>query len=133
MTRIKALLVAFTLCAAATALAVPVKPDLQKILKQQEHRPRYFEPARAGWNGSEMKRPEDASPNPVLEAYGPKATTRAIRASLMAAAVPDPKAVVAIAAVILLMRVLRTVQERRNKLALVTSPASALEQERKAA
>jgi len=99
---------------AGAAFAVPVKPDLEKILKQQEHRNRSFEPAQAGWNGPEMQRPQDAAPNAVLEAYGPAATARSIRAALAAAAIPDPKAVVAIGVLILLMRIMRQIQDRRR-------------------
>ena len=127
---------AATLLAAAVSPAVPVKPDLQKILKQQEQRPKYFEPARAGWNGPEMQRAEDAAPNSVLEAYGPKATARAIRAGLLAAAIPDPKAVVAIAAVILLMRLLKQVQEKKRRVTPLLPMATNSEhfkQEQKAA
>ncbi|HVZ15830.1 MAG TPA: hypothetical protein VG897_01840 [Terriglobales bacterium] len=98
-----------------SAFAVPVKPDLGKIFKQQQQRSRPFEPARAGWNGPEMQRPQDASPNPVLEAYGPAATTRSVRAALMAAVIPDPSAVVAIVMVIILMRIMRQTQERRRR------------------
>lgn len=117
-------------------MAVPVKPDLQKILKQQEQRSKYFEPARAGWDGPEMQSAEDAAPNPVLEAYGPKATTRAIRAALLAAAIPDPKAVIAIGAMILMMRLLKQVQEKKRRvtplLPVATDPEH-FEQEQKAA
>jgi hypothetical protein len=104
---------------AAAAFATPVKPDLEKILKQQEQRNRQFEPAQAGWNGPEMQRPQDASPNVVLETYGPVATLRSVRASLATAAIPDPKAVIAIGAVIILMRMMRLVQERQKRPATV--------------
>lgn len=96
------------------SFAVPVKPNLEKTLQQQEQRRRTFIPAQAGWNGPEMQRPQDADPNPVLEAYGPAATVRSIRASLVAAAIPDPKAVVAIAVIIILMRTMITLRERRQ-------------------
>lgn len=138
MSRVKQFRLAIALLAtlsfAGAAFAVPVKPDLEKILNQQEHRRRTFEPAQAGWNGPEMQRPQDAAPNAVLEAYGPAATARSIRASLMAAAVPDPKAAIAIAALIILMRIMRQVQERRKRLAAVVAirPASP-EEERRAA
>lgn len=123
------------LCFTGTALAVPVKPDLEKILKQQERRNRSFEPAQAGWNGPEMQRPQDVAPNAVLEAYGPAATARSVRAALMAAAIPDPKAVVAIAILIMLMRIMRVIQERRGKtLAIVPIlPVTTQQEEQKAA
>lgn len=129
MNRIKhfglAIALAALLGCAATAFAVPVKPDLEKILKQQEQRNRPFEPAQAGWNGPEMQRPQDAAPNPVLEAYGPAATARSIRAALTAAAIPDPEAVVAIAVLIMLMRIMRQIQERRREHAVVVPIRSA--------
>lgn len=112
------------LCFAGSAFAVPVKPDLDKILKQQEQHNRQFEPAQAGWNGPEMQRGEDGSHNAVLEAYGPAATVRSVRAALVAAAVPDPKAVVAIAILILLMRIMRQLQERERKQASVIAISS---------
>jgi len=138
MSRIKQFRLAIALLAmfafAGSALAVPVKPDLNKILNQQEHRRRSFEPAQAGWNGPEMQRPQDAAPNAVLEAYGPAATARSIRAALMAAAMPDPKAVIAIAVLILLMRIMRQVQDRRKRLAAVVNiRAVGPEEERQAA
>jgi hypothetical protein len=118
---------------ASVAFAVPVKPDLGKILKQQEQRNRSFEPAQAGWNGSEMQRQQDAAPNPVLEAYGPAATARSIRAALMAAAVPDPAAVIAIAVLILLMRIMRQMQDRRAQAVVVPIRMLSPEEDRKAA
>ncbi|HUN88837.1 MAG TPA: hypothetical protein VMU28_08605 [Terriglobales bacterium] len=121
MRRIKqfGLWVALITVLVGVGVAVPVKPNLEKMLQQQERRHQTFEPAHAGWNGSEMQRPQDVSPNPVLEAYGPAATVRSIRASLVAAAIPDPKAVVAIAVIIVLMRVIRTQRERREQAANV--------------
>ena len=138
MRRIKqfrlAFMLAVALAFAGTALAVPVRPDLNKILNQQEHRRRTFEPAQAGWNGPEMQRPQDVAPNAVLEAYGPAATARSVRAALMAAAVPDPKAVVAIAMLIVLMRIMRQVQERRRQAGVVVPiRVASPEEERRAA
>ncbi len=113
-------------------MAVPIRPDLGKLLKQQDQRNRHFEPAQAGWNGPEMQRAQDVSPNPVLEAYGPAATVRSVRAALMAAAIPDPKAVVAIAVLIILMRIMRQMQDRR-KAAVIPIRSSLPDEERRAA
>ena len=128
------LLLALTIVSFSVSFAVPIKPNLEKALQQQEQRRRNFEPAHAGWNGPEMQRPQDVAPNPVLEAYGPAATVRSIRASLVAAAIPDPKAVIAIAIIIILMRVIRNLRERRQQKATVVSIRSApSEQEQQAA
>ena len=113
------------------AWAVPSKPDLEKILKEQQQTPRHYEPARAGWNGPEMVKPQESSPNPVYEAYGPASTARAIRASLRAAATPDPVALLGIGMLILLLRVVRA--QGRRKAAVVMLPRTDVAQERRAA
>ena len=137
MIRIKqfALALALTgvLSIAPVSFAVPVKPDLDKILKQQDQHMRHFEPAQAGWNGPEMQRPQEASPNAVLEAYGPAATVRSVRAALLAATIPDPKAVVAIAILIVLMRIMRQLQERRRDTAAVVPIRSVTNKEQRRA
>ncbi len=104
---------------AATCYGVPIKPDLQKILKQQEQKPRHYEPAQAGWNGPEMVRSQEAAPNPVYEAYGPTSTVRAIRASLLTAAKPDPVALAGIGLLILMLRLARNERSKRESAAVV--------------
>jgi hypothetical protein len=87
------------------AKATPIQPDVKQVLHQQEQGPVVpFAPARAGWNGPEAAPAAQASPNPVLEAIGPAASDRAVRASLLSAVVPDPRAIAAIVLVILLLR-----------------------------
>ena len=97
-----------------SAYAIPIKPNLEKILKQQEQTPRPYEPARAGWDGPEMVRPQEASPNPVYETYGPASSARAVRAALRQAAMPDPIAIAGIGMLILLWRVARNHQTQRR-------------------
>lgn len=121
------------LVVAVCAHAVPIKPDLQKILKQQEQRPRHYEPAQAGWNGPEMVKPQEASPNPVYEAYGPGATVRAIRASLAAAAKPDPVAISGIGMLILLLRLARHERTKRERAAVVPIRTTVQPDQRRAA
>jgi hypothetical protein len=99
---------------ALSAYGVPVKPNLEKILQQQQQRPRHYEPARAGWDGPEMTQPQEGAPNPVYDAYGPASTARAIRVSLRTAVIPDPGAVTAILMLILLWRTLRQRHERHR-------------------
>ena len=135
MKRIKqfGLLMALITGSLNVGFAMPIKPNLEKTLQQQEQRKRVFAPAQAGWNGPEMQRPQDVAPNPVLEAYGPAATARSIRASLVAAAIPDPKAVLAIVTIIILMRVMRTVGERREHKTKVVAIRSVSSQKQNAA
>src|SRR3954471_6945771 len=119
---------------ALNSFAIPVKPNLEKILKQQEQRARPYEPARADWDGPEMVRAQDASPNPVYEAYGPASTARAIRASLRAAATPDPAAILGIGMLILLLRLARHQRTQRQMAAVVVLPGTnGVSGERKAA
>jgi len=107
------------LAGTVSGYGAPIKPDLQKILRQQEQKPRHYEPAQAGWNGPEMVRAQDAAPNPVYEAYRPASTVRAIRASLAAAVKPDPIAMLGIGLLILLMRLARHEQKKQDRAALV--------------
>lgn len=114
------------------AYALPIKPNLEKILKEQQQRPRQYEPARAGWDGPEMVRSQAASPNPVYEAYGPASTARAIRSSLRAALTPDPAAMAGILMLILLWRIVRG-QRLRRESAVVLMPKPEASKEIRAA
>ena len=111
----------------AQVWAVPIKPDLEKILKEQQQAPRHYEPARAGWNGPEMVKAQESSPNPVYEAYGPASTARAIRASLRAAATPDPVALLGIGMLILLLRMVRAQGKRKAAVVVISRPDVAQE------
>ncbi len=119
-----ALLAALIFGLSLAASALPVKPDVEKILQRQEQHPRHYQPARAGWDGPEMAPPEQASRNPVYEAYGPASTVRAVHAALKAAAKPDPVAVLAIGFLILLLRIARQQRVARER-AVVTPIAPA--------
>ncbi len=86
------------------AFASRIRPDIRKLLDSQQPIPQ-FPPARAGWNGPEATPP---SPSAVaMQLHRPDAV-RAARASLLEAAKPDPWQLLAIAAAILLLRVLQT-------------------------
>ena len=90
--------------AVATPSATPIQPDLKKLLSKP-HAEERFVPARAGWNGPESS--TKFSAGSALEKYSPEEDSRAARASLIAAATPDPRVVVCLAAAILLLRRLR--------------------------
>jgi hypothetical protein len=77
--------------------ATPIRPDLKRLLAEPQAT-QQFVPARAGWQG-----PETPTPPPVHA----DATSRAVRASLWAAAIPDPLAVLGIALAILFLRWVR--------------------------
>lgn len=96
------------------ARATPIKLDLKKLPAQPEPKKSEYIPARAGWNGPEQ---HSAESNLYTQRYGPEATSRALKASLLAAAVPDWRTVLGLIAVIFLLRRLR-------KVSLTEAPAS---------
>ena len=111
----------------ACSWATPIRPDLQKLLKQDQ-RPRRFSPARAGWNGPEMQ-PRRSVLNPTLEAYGPAATAKQNRDALLTAIIPDPKAVIAIGGLIVLLRILRVQKQKQKNAAVIAMPRPPEEEE----
>lgn len=92
----------FVLLAAIRAEALPIRPDVRKVLSEPQRSPAQFGPARAGWNGPEMASAQVV--NTTYEQLDPAATARSVRQSLIAAALPDYRALGAIALVILLLR-----------------------------
>lgn len=64
-----------------------------------------FVPGRAGWNDPETRPATPASH--MLQKFGPEATARAARASLVAAATPDLTIWAWLAVLIVLLRLLR--------------------------
>jgi hypothetical protein len=90
----------------ADALATPIRPDIRKLVEQrQQESTSQFIPARAGWDGPEM--PPQARRNPALEAMSGAGLARAERVELISAATPDPRTVLGILALIVLLRLLR--------------------------
>lgn len=95
-----------------SAKATPIKPKPEDVIKQLARPRMVFPAARAGWNGPE---PNDQarSFNVLLEQYGPEGSSRAAKASLIEAAQPDLRILLAIGMAILLMRVLRGREQLR--------------------
>ncbi len=98
---------------AVSAQATPVRPDLRRMLAQPPAS-QDFVPARAGWQGPETPTPADAQPNPLLEKFGEVSSARVVRASIVAAATPDPRIAVVLLAAILLLRWLRHSRGQRK-------------------
>jgi hypothetical protein len=86
------------------ASAFPMKPDIKLLLKQAQRPRTQYVPARAGWNGPEDKSAL-ASPNPTYEELRREPTPAEMRAELLAAAIPDWRILLAIAGLILVLRV----------------------------
>jgi hypothetical protein len=103
------------LWAAAPVMATPIRPNVQKLLAQPPEPTAQFAPARAGWQGPEVTNANQPAPNSPLQVFGQEASARAVRASLLQAAIPEPWVLAAICGTILLLRRLRTEHERRRQ------------------
>jgi hypothetical protein len=91
----------------ASSSATPIKVDLKKLLDKAENtRPYQYMPARVGWNG------------PEKPAFTPPAGDRLqdveARQWLVRLAIPDPRILVAFAATILGIRIIRRGREGRS-------------------
>jgi hypothetical protein len=94
------------LAAVATASATPIQPDIKKLLSTP--RPtQQFAPARVGWNGPEAAT-ASAEPSPFMQRFGPVGFQHDLRKSLIAVATPDWRIFLALGALILLLRALRS-------------------------
>jgi hypothetical protein len=111
----------FILLAVMRAEAMPIKPDVRKVLAQPQVSPTQFAPARAGWDGPESARSAQNF-NSTYEQFGPNGTARAVKSSLVAAALPDYRALAAIALVILLLRRMRKDRRQAEVAAAAASP-----------
>ena len=100
----------FILFAAGEANATPIRPDIRKVVKESQSRPAPMVPARAGWNGPEIQ-PEAR----LIPALDPALTLRANKAALLAAAIPDPRALFAVAIIIILMRTLKRIEAEQRR------------------
>jgi len=107
----------FVFFAVVRAEALPIHPDVRKLLSQPQPAPVQFAPARAGWYGSEMPKPSDTV-NVTYEQLRPATTAKLVHRSLIAAFVPDYRAVAAIALVILLLRRIRKNRQKALATAL---------------
>jgi hypothetical protein len=95
------------LALSAIAAATPIQPDLEKLLSKPHSEQEWFEPARAGWDGPETEPLGLSRSAFALRNFGPAETARAVRASFLAAAVPDPRIWACLCVLILLLRRLK--------------------------
>lgn len=104
----------FLFLAAVNAEAAPIRPDIRKLVSEpQQDSTAELGPARAGWDGPEMSR-DAQQVNPTLAIYDGAVAARAARITLLRAAIPDPRALLGIMAVILLLRLLRKRDQDRT-------------------
>jgi len=98
------------------AQALPVEPDVKKLVEEAQRPAPAFIPSRVGWNGPEMtaKGSErdrwEAAIGPVLVAE----QQRRFRNTLREVFFPEPQAIGAIVAIIFLLRRLRSLREQQQ-------------------
>ena len=98
----------FVALAQGSAHASPIPPDIRQLADQPQTPPQRFEPARAGWNGP-IATPASGSPLEAAQA----AQIRAVHRTLELLFTPDPKALLAILAMIFILRKLRSRRESK--------------------
>jgi hypothetical protein len=103
----------FLVLSAVQSPATPIKPDLQKLLRQSQQNEQPFIPARAGW--SEPAGTANLTRNPVLESISEEHMRQEFRDLLITVATPDPWFVVALVTLVLLMRKLRALEAARAR------------------
>jgi hypothetical protein len=96
----------FMLAFVIQAQAMPIRPDLQKLLAQPQEATSQFAPARAGWQGPEISRTEPQR-GPAATLLDQSATAKSMRATLVAAAIPDPRLLLLVVLAIFALRRLR--------------------------
>ena len=97
------------LMAEGKAHATPIRPDVRQLVQPQGP-PVKFEPARAGWKGSETSAAASLPMELTREAQ-----VRAARHAVWTVLTPDPKALVAIVVLILLLRWARAQRDRQER------------------
>ena len=101
------------------AQALPIKPDVKKLVDEAQQPPPAFIPSRVGWNGPEKaanvsaRERWEAAIGPVLAAE----QQRQLRNTLRDVFIPEPRAIAAIVAIIFLLRKLRSLREQQAVLA----------------
>ncbi len=105
-------MLAFLILSAVQSQATPIRPDLQKLIKQSGQGQQMFIPARVGWNEPATT---SAAKNPMLESLAGEKWRAELRDELATIATPDPWIAVALVMLIFLMRKLRSIEAKRNR------------------
>jgi hypothetical protein len=102
----------FMLIAPSRAEATPLGLDLEKIVDQAQKPAQRFAPARAGWDGPMMPTHKQAATGASFsQMMNEAALTQATRAQIEAIAIPDPRVLVGLATLILLLRKWREMRQ----------------------
>jgi hypothetical protein len=121
----------FLVLSSVNSPATPIKPDVQRMIRESQQAQQPFIPARAGWN--EPSATTAALHNPVLASLTGDRVQQEYRETLMSVATPDPWILVALGMVIVLMRKLRSIEARRKSAAAVALVARGEQPEQLAA
>jgi hypothetical protein len=116
----------FVLLSVIRVEATPIRPDVRKVLERPMQSPADFATARAGWDGPETP---SGVLNVTYEQLGPAATARQVHQSLVAAFIPDYRALAAITLVIMLLRRIN-INQRKTVLTQLPTPNRTIEAER---
>ena len=121
----------FLMISTVDSQATPIKPDVQKLIRQSQQNSQPFIPARAGWN--EPVASASAAHNPVLDSIADDHMRQEFRETLASVATPDPWIVLALGTLIVLMRKLRSIEAQRRRVVLVANNERVVAAERLAA
>lgn len=105
-------IIVFLVLSAVESQATPIRPDLQKLIKQSEQGRQMFIPARAGWSAPAAAA---VTVNPLLESLSGEKWRQDLRDELASIATPDPWIALALVSLIFLMRKLRSIETQRNR------------------
>lgn len=109
----------FLVLSSVNSPATPIKPDVQRMIRESQQAQQPFIPARAGWN--EPSSTTAALHNPVLASLTGDRVQQEYRETLATVATPDPWIVVALGMLIVLMRKLRSIEASRKRAAAVVA------------
>jgi hypothetical protein len=103
--RIRVLLL--VLCLVTTSASSAAEHQRSKVVRRQGEHSLKVSASSDGWDKARPAN-QTRTVNLFLAQYGPEGTARAVRQSLIEAALPDPRIFLAIGTIILLLRLLRS-------------------------
>jgi hypothetical protein len=125
------LLIVLCLCvvAALPARATPIKPTAEQLLRQAQQPVMPYVPAQVGWQDAVTDRHDSSESATGMGRFNTSEilreaeAARARRAILLSIAKPDPRVLLAFAAIILLLRKMRTLRQGAAVPAPVHAPS----------
>jgi hypothetical protein len=114
----------FAILVSVSALATPIKPELKELLREAQRPQFQYMPARAGWNGPEVK-PRSATLNPTYEKLKYAQSPEAVRKQVLSVILPDARALSALLFLIFTLRfiVMRQLAPGISRGRVITMPS----------